>query len=324
MTVIRVLSFVIATGLCVSVSRADEASSLEVAVTREGDCFRYDSYENWAEFIRSRQQGSGGPAVPKEEYDLYRESIDCSFFSYTVDGVEVAGFSARPKVAAGKKLPAVIYNRGGNSTNGSLTFGTMFEGVFPLASQGFFVIGSQYREKDEFGGRDVDDVLALIAILDRRDDVAGDRIGMLGRSRGGIMTMLAGARSSRIKAMILIGTPADLEADLSVRPDMERVYERLIPGYAANKRLALQARSPLFIASKLASDAPILILHGDADDRARVTHALQLAAKLQELKRPHKLVIYPNGDHSLRDFRAEVRGEISAWFEAHLKAGDRP
>ena len=310
------------TGPAASIGK--EASSLDVAVIREADCFRYDSYESWMDFIRSRRQNQGGPEISKEEYGGYRESIDCSFLSYTVDGVEVSGFSARPRNAAGRKVPAVIYNRGGSGENGRVTFGMMFEEIFPLASRGFFVVGSQYREHDEFGGRDIDDVLALLTIIERRPDVAGDRIGMLGRSRGGIMTMLAAERTSRIKAMILVGTPADLEADLRARPDMERVYARLIPDYAADRSAALRARSPIFLASRLATDAPILILHGTADERVEASNALRLALKLQDLKRPYKLLVYPNGDHSLRNFRSEVREEISAWFETHLQGAGRP
>jgi dipeptidyl aminopeptidase/acylaminoacyl peptidase len=320
--VVRRLLILLALGLDVGAVCANAGPGPAVVLTREEDCFRFDTYEKWNEFIRARQSGSAAPAIPKETYDGYRESIDCTFFTYTVDGVEVAGFSARPREAAGQPLPAIIYNRGGNGRLGQVTFAGMLAEIFPLASRGFFVLGSQYREAEEFGGRDIDDVLALLTLIDRRPDVMGDRIGMMGRSRGGIMTMLAGTRSARIKAMILVGTPTDLLADLRARPDMESVYARRIPNYAADKEAALRERSPLFVADRLVTNAPILILHGTADERARTANALQLAMKLQELKRPYKLVVYPGGDHSLRTFDAEVRKEISLWFESHL--GSRP
>jgi dipeptidyl aminopeptidase/acylaminoacyl peptidase len=319
--VVRQLFVLVVLAFEVGAARAATASGPTVVLTREDDCFQFDTYENWMESIRARQPGSAGPSIPKENYDRYRESIDCRFFTYSVDGVEVAGFSARPREPAGRPLPAIIYNRGGNGRLGQVTFAGMLAEIFPLASRGFFVIGSQYREAEEFGGRDIDDVLALFTLIDRRPDVMGDRIGMMGRSRGGLMTMLAGTRSSRIKAMVLIGTPTDLLADLRARPDMEIVYARRIPNYAVDKEAELRARSPLFMADRLATDAPILILHGTADERARTANALQLAMKLQELKRPYKLVVYPGGDHALRAFDAEVRREISVWFESHLDSG---
>lgn len=298
-----------------AVADAADSPALEVAVGEEADCFRFETYDAWVDSIPAAGAAAG---LTREKYDLYRGTITCAFFSYTVDGVVVSGFSAMPKTAVDGKLPAVIYNRGGNGPLGRVTFARMMEDIFPLAARGFFVVGSQYREEDEFGGKDIDDVLALLTIIDRREDVAADRIGMLGFSRGGVTTMVAASRTSRIKALVLKGSPTDLYADLSARPDMEKVLERRIPGYSANKEAALRARSPLFLVEKIPAEMPILILHGSADARSRAENALQLATRLQALNRPYKLIIYPEGDHALRKFEFEVNAEVANWFESRL------
>lgn len=43
-----------------------------------------------------------------------------------------------------------------------------------------------------------------------------------------------------------------------------------------------------------------------------------MAQKLTEWGQPHKLVIYPHGDHALIKYRKEVLVELMAWFHQHL------
>jgi dipeptidyl aminopeptidase/acylaminoacyl peptidase len=70
-------------------------------------------------------------------------------------------------------------------------------------------VASQYRGnaggegKEEFGGRDVDDVLNLIKLLISLPQADAKRIGMYGWSRGGMMTYQALARSDQVAAAIV-------------------------------------------------------------------------------------------------------------------------
>jgi dipeptidyl aminopeptidase/acylaminoacyl peptidase len=75
--------------------------------------------------------------------------------------------------------------------------------------------------KDEFGGRDVDDVMALLPIIDGIQEADASRIGMFGMSRGSIMTYRAVVRSRRIKAVAITGGVSDLLTELPRRPGME-------------------------------------------------------------------------------------------------------
>ncbi len=256
--------------------------------------------------------------VPREILTGYQQTIECAFFEYEANGIVVSGFSARPAGPLAARLPVVIYNRGGNGELGRINFAQLTMQVMPLAARGFFVIGSQYRDADEFGGRDVDDVLALLDLVDARVDVAADRVGMMGFSRGGIETVIAATRSDRFDAIALLGAPSDLLEDLESRPDMERIYERRIPNYSSGREAALRARSPLHLVEKLPPGLPILILHGGKDERARPLNASRLASRLQELGRKYKLVIYPEGDHAMSGYRSETREEVALWFEAYL------
>ena len=73
----------------------------------------------------------------------------------------------------------------------------MMRNLFPIANQGFVIIGSQYRGTgsknnllDEFGGKDVNDVTALLDYIPSIKDADPERIGMYGASRGGMQTHL--------------------------------------------------------------------------------------------------------------------------------------
>jgi dipeptidyl aminopeptidase/acylaminoacyl peptidase len=307
--------------LSITVLAAYCSAPVHGAVTRERNCFEHDDYDTWLAAVRSQDPGAEELArrVPRESFERYRAGIECRIFEYTVDGLRVQGFDARPASRVSGKLPAIIYNRGGNTHFNRMTLAGMLSGVMPLAARGYFVIGSQYREQDEFGGRDVNDVLALLDIIDSRDDVAADRIGMAGWSRGGIMTISAATRTGRIRAISLVGTPADLGEELRARPDMARVYERYIPDYAVNKTAALVARSPVKLLERLRSSAPMLIMHGGADDRVRPVSALQIAMKLEQLGHPYKLIVYPGADHGIRNTENDSRQQLYDWFDAHLR-----
>jgi fermentation-respiration switch protein FrsA (DUF1100 family) len=61
---------------------------------------------------------------------------------------------------------------------------------------------------------------------------------------------------------------------------------------------------------------PVLLLHGEADDRVSVEDSRAMAARLRQLDRPHRLVVYPGDDHSLRQNRRAAHAEIVAWFRS--------
>lgn len=63
---------------------------------------------------------------------------------------------------------------------------------------------------------------------------------------------------------------------------------------------------------------PVLLLHGDADLLVSVINAATMAQKRTERGQPHKLVIYPDGDHALIKYRKQVLGELMALFHQYL------
>ena len=314
---------------------ATTASSEEVPFRTGRSCFSgiRESYDDWAASVVSKNDGldlaTFHARFPEADYETYKSGLDCHYIAYPVDDLTIRGIYVRPKERKGEDLPVLIVNRGGNGSYRAWNFSRMFQRVMPLAKAGFIVIGSQYRGSrqgddpsiygaDEFGGKDINDVLALFDLVDHLPGADENRIGMYGWSRGGIMALLAATKTNRLGAMAVGGTPVNLAAELEVRPEMERVFRARIPNYDDNKDAAIQARSAAHWADTMDADLPILILHGRLDARVSVEGAQQLAEILEELNRPHKLVIFESGSHGLMEHNQEVLAELLDWFRTHL------
>jgi dipeptidyl aminopeptidase/acylaminoacyl peptidase len=299
-------------------------------------CFSgaFATYESWQSFLKDKKTGSREKtaetyAKEKKEFDRLQSLITCENFDYKVDDVVVRGFYIAPKlVKSGKHFPLIIFNRGGNGDYGASSFGFLLSELFPLAEQGFVVVGSQYRGfiknipnsgKDEFGGKDLNDVLALVNLAPYFPGTEVKKIGMMGVSRGAMMTWMAAKQLTQISSIAIISGPTDLLKDLKTRPEMENVYRARIPEYATKKEQALADRSAIMWANKIPKQTAILLVHGTEDEHVNIFNALDMDKKLTELKHPHKLVTYPGGDHSLSSFQSQLNAEVYAWFKTTLR-----
>jgi len=249
--------------------------------------------------------------------------VELSAITYASDGLRVRGYLAVPRGA--EHLPCIVFNRGGNRDFGALDDLRAAAILGRLAGWGYVAIASQYRGngggegREEFGGRDVDDVIELLAVLDELPACDGERIGMYGWSRGGIMTYEALARTDRVRAAVVGGGVTDAAAMIAARPEMERVFAELVPGWPEDREQALAARSALRWPEKLPASTPLLLLHGAADWRVDPSQSLDLAAALVRLHRPVRLVLFEGGDHGLSEFREERDRMVRDWFDRYLR-----
>jgi dipeptidyl aminopeptidase/acylaminoacyl peptidase len=240
--------------------------------------------------------------------------------TYWSDGLRVKGFLGRPTEGTG--LPAIIFNRGGHGDFGELWGQQLIAHV----EAGFVAVGSQYRGAcgsegfDEFGGADVDDVLNLIALLKGLPYVDPKRIGMMGWSRGGMMTYLALKQESLngthdIKAAVTVGGMADVTRTMWEKPGMMLVLPALIGKGPNEAPDAYRDRSAVFWPDLI--NAPLLILHGEGDESVPVEQSQQLADLLSAAGKTVKLVTYPGDDHGLSAHHAGYP-EALAWFQQFL------
>jgi dipeptidyl aminopeptidase/acylaminoacyl peptidase len=261
--------------------------------------------------------------VTKEEFEKRKAyaGFECQRIKYMSDGLKVVGFIWKPKDTAGKKLPLIIYNRGGNREFGKLSAWTE-AGFYDYLTNGFVVIGSQYRGndggegKEEFGGAEINDVLNLVPLAKSLGYVDMNNLFLFGWSRGGMMSLLALKNKLQVNAVAIGGPAVNLK---ELRQSMiEQVYKEVIPNFDQRGEEAMRERSAVYWPEKI--NAPLLILQGGADWRVdTATNALLLAQKLQGLGKTYELHIYAGDDHGLSFNSADGHKRAIAWFKRHMK-----
>ena len=233
----------------------------------------------------------------------FRSKIDCYRIQYWSDGLRVVGFVVKPREIA-SKLPVIVFNRGGGLEFGKITQENLKYFAF-LASKGYVLLASQYRGNDggegheEFGGKDVDDVLNLIRLAKSLPFVDPDRMVMLGFSRGGMMTYLAIKEGAPIRAAAVVGGVCDL-LDL-YREKKGNKLDYIIGKLVGSDMEEYKRRSACYWPEKI--DAPVLILHGGRDRVVDPRQAKELGERLKELGKVYELDIFRRGDHGLDNYK---------------------
>ena len=276
---------------------------------------------------RSKLKDTNGTLVEQRGFRIESEfgnEIDCHRIVYLSDGLRVVGFIVKPAQIE-SRLPVILFNRGGGLEYGNIAKENLIYLSF-LASQGYVLIASQYRGnsggegREEFGGKDVDDVLNLIPLAESLPFTDPSRIGMLGFSRGGMMTYLAIKEGAPIKAAAVVGGLSDLlqffEGEGKDR--MKHVIRELVGPDMEEYRKRSASDWPERI------NVPVLILHGEADRVVDVSQAKKFGERMKVLGKPHELVIFPDGDHGLNNLRSQRDRIILKWFAKYLKAEPAP
>lgn len=259
----------------------------------------------------------------KQKYS-YLNHVSIEKITYLSDGLKVKGYLVQP--IKSNSYPCIIYNRGGNKEFAKLTSKKAIFILARVASWGYVVAASQYRGndggegKEEFGGKDVNDVLHLIPLFDQIKNSDTSKMGIYGWSRGGMMTYLTLIKTNKFKAAVVGGAVSDLRMVMETRKDtFETVYFENIPNYAQNKADALNSRSAINQVENISKTTPILMLHGTSDWRVVPEMALDLSKAFIKNKIPHRLVLLEGGNHGLSEFNEEVDLMVKQWFDNYLK-----
>ena len=255
--------------------------------------------------------------------EFSNNEIEVYDITYLSDGLKVKGFLTKPKETG--KYPCIIFNRGGNQEFGSINIQMASNFLGEIAKKGYVVIASQYRGnggsegKEEFGGKDVNDITILTEVLKEIEGADNDKIGMYGWSRGGMMTYIALTKTNKVKAAVVGGALSDSFEGIIDRPSMENVYQELVPKYEKNKEKELTKRSAIKWVDKFPKDVPILMLHGNSDWRVKPEQSLKLALEFEKHRIPYRLIMFEGGNHGISEHRKEVNSQVINWFDRYLK-----
>jgi dipeptidyl aminopeptidase/acylaminoacyl peptidase len=225
-------------------------------------------------------------------------------------------------------LPLVVNVHGGPSAAWQNDWtGGLFTQM--LASHGFAVLRTNIRGSlgrglafadavlGDMGGKDLEDLLAGIDELVRRELVDGARVGICGWSYGGFMVAWAVSQTDRFKAAVMGAGICDYHSfhAQSNIPDWDM---RFLDANTLDHPEAYRARSAITFANRIAT--PTLILHGEKDPCVPVNQAYAFHRALVERDVPVELVVYPREGHGLveRAHLVDADQRVLRWFKTYL------
>jgi dipeptidyl aminopeptidase/acylaminoacyl peptidase len=284
----------------------------------------YRALEDLAEIERVRYIGPAPKRVPNPTAPGAKNEVIIPAYTFLPK-----------KYATGPKLPLMVFVHGGVHGNlGSNHVNVLRE----LLRQGYAVIAPDYRgssgygrefwERIDYGGLEVEDVFAGRQwMLENSDRIDPERVGIMGWSHGGMITLLNLFAHPKDYKAGFAGVPVcDLVARMGY---MDQSYRDLFSApYHIGKTVRedideYRRRSPVFHADKL--EAPLLIHTTTNDEDVHVLEVEHLikALKAAGKKFEHKIWQDAPGGHefSLLDTKLakEARAEAYRFLAGHLK-----
>ena len=250
--------------------------------------------------------------------EVYENTIVKKIF-YESDGLSVQGYFASP-VNLQNKLPLIIWNRGGYGNDGKID-DFLAKGMFgEIASWGYTVLASNYREKDEFGGADVNDILNLISLADEIPVCDSFNIGMEGWSRGGMMTYKVLSISSKVKCAVIISGLADIFRNIENWRGLTVIYKKLFGNGNEEEYIkSLKERSAVNFYETINKQVHVLLIHGTKDEKISFQDSVDMYSKLISSGIDCQLRLIEEGDHYLKKNKKETSELRKNWFDSFLK-----
>ena len=189
-----------------------------------------------------------------------------------------------------------------------------------LSEQGYVALALSMRGwppstgRDDCGTQQPDDVAKAADWLATLPGVNADTIGVLGFSLGGQVALLAGGRSSRIKAIVAYFPITDIQSWRATTSNAG-IRDVYIPQFCGIGN----ENSPVNSADKI--HAAVLLIHGDHDTWVPAEQSLKMREALQKANRDVELLIIAGGDH---DFTVEQNDQawsvVTEFFRMHLES----
>jgi pimeloyl-ACP methyl ester carboxylesterase len=265
--------------------------------------------------------------------ELLSPGEDASYTSH--DGLRISARLYLPAEELGYrgKRPVVFYIHGGPQSQERPDF-TWFSmpliqfftlngfAVFVPNVRGSTGYGLSYMKQvdHDWGGKDRLDHVAAFRFLSQDERLDMGRVGVMGRSYGGFMTLtLVGRHPELWKAACDMFGPYNLLTFLERIPETWQTYFYLAIGHPEKDREFLVERSPKTHLHNLS--CPLLVIQGMNDPRVREAESRDLVEELRAQGKRVEYLVFENEGHDVIKYENKVKcyTEIVRFFSKHLR-----
>ncbi|MFT4198857.1 MAG: S9 family peptidase [Pseudoxanthomonas sp.] len=227
-------------------------------------------------------------------------------------------------------LPTLVQIHGGPAEAWwSGWLGSWHEWAQLLATRGYAVLlpnprgsegqGPAFTElaRGDWGDGPLQDVLDGVDMLERDGVADPKRLAIGGWSYGGYLSAWAAGHTDRFRTAIVGAGVTDIGA-MALTTDVPDY----LPGYFGDplgNRTAYDAQSPIRYAGQVR--IPLLVLHGEADQRVPIEQGAMFYRALKFNRTPVQMVSYPRGPHWFHEQAAgrDVQERVLAWLDKYLR-----
>ena len=247
---------------------------------------------------------------------------------WKTDAYTVQGFLLYPQpFDPSKKYPLVVSVHGGPSSAFFPQWQRLWNAVLP--SQGYFVLqpnprgsygsGEAFTQANvrDFGYGDFRDILGGVDAAIKAAPIDPARVGIIGWSYGGYMTMWGVTQTNRFKAAVAGAGIANWQSYYG----QNKIDTWMLPFFGASvydKPEVYERSSPIAFIKK--TKTPTLVLHGDRDSEVPTPQGYEFWHALRALGVPTELVIYTEEGHAISkpEHQRDIEERLVAWFDKYL------
>jgi dipeptidyl aminopeptidase/acylaminoacyl peptidase len=247
------------------------------------------------------------------------------------DGLEIPGILYKPKQASMEKVPALILIHGGPGGQSRFGYSALTQhlvnngyAVFKINNRGSGGYGKTFFHLDDkkHGDHDLKDVVYNKRYLQTIDWIDAEKIGVMGGSYGGYLTMAAMTFTDEFKVGVnIFGVTNWVRTLKNIPPYWEAarksLYDELGDPETDEKRLT--EISPVFFGHQVKS--PVLVVQGANDPRVLQVESDEMVASIREAGTHVDYLLFDDEGHgfSKKDNRIEASNKYLSFLDEHLK-----
>ncbi|SDS67095.1 Dipeptidyl aminopeptidase/acylaminoacyl peptidase [Formosa sp. Hel1_31_208] len=255
------------------------------------------------------------------------------------DGTVIPAIYYLPKQASeANKVPAMVWVHGGPGGQSRQGFNPLIQymvnhgyAVLAVNNRGSSGYGKTFYQMDDknHGEKDLQDCVEGKNWLARQNEINGEKIGIIGGSYGGYMTMAALTYTPEEfdVGVNLFGVTNWLRTLKSIPPYWESfresLYLELGDPYSADST-RLRRISPLFHTEKVTK--PLIVLQGAQDPRVLQVESDEIVAGVKKNNVPVDYVLFEDEGHGFvkKENQIEAYSRILKFLDVHLKNENAP